>query len=187
MFEGKRILVTGSTRGIGAATAELFLEQGGDVVIHGRTSDKVAPVVATLAARHPGRVSGQAADLGDVAACATLARAAGAIDVLVNCGGIYEEVPVAETTISLWDRMIAVNVTAPWQLTKALIPALRARHGVVVNVASDAAMLGYAGAVAYCASKGALVGLTRALAVELAPEIRTLCVCPGPTDTPMDP
>jgi NAD(P)-dependent dehydrogenase (short-subunit alcohol dehydrogenase family) len=78
-----------------------------------------------------------------------------------------------------------VNLTAAWTLARALLDGLRRRRGVIVNVASDAALLGYSGCAAYCASKGALVGLTRALAVELAPDVRAIAVCPGPVDTDM--
>jgi NAD(P)-dependent dehydrogenase (short-subunit alcohol dehydrogenase family) len=184
-FAGKTILITGSTRGIGAAAAELFLAQGGSVILHGRKAAEVAAAVARLAALFPGRVRGEAADLGDRAQCRHLAAASGEVDILVNCAGIYLEAPIGEFSLATWDTTIAVNVTAPWMLAQALIPVLRRRQGCIVNVASDAAMLGYANNAAYCASKGALVGLTRALALELAPEIRVLCVCPGPTETDM--
>jgi NAD(P)-dependent dehydrogenase (short-subunit alcohol dehydrogenase family) len=83
------------------------------------------------------------------------------------------------------DRTIAVNTTAPWLLSRGLLPVLRQRQGVIVNIGSDAGVLGYACCVAYCASKGAVIGLTKALAVELAPEVRALCVCPGPVATDM--
>ena len=81
--------------------------------------------------------------------------------------------------------MFETNLTAPWRLSRAMVPGLRDRRGTIVNVASDAALLGYARASAYCASKGALVGLTRALATELAPHVRAVSVCPGPIDTDM--
>ena len=95
------------------------------------------------------------------------------------------EAPIAETSEALWDETIAVNLTAAWMLSRALLPGLRRRRGVIVNVASDAGLLGYAGCAAYCASKGALIGLTRALAVELAPDVRAVAVCPGPVETDM--
>jgi NAD(P)-dependent dehydrogenase (short-subunit alcohol dehydrogenase family) len=184
-FAGKMILITGSTRGIGAAAAELFLEHGGSVILHGRSQTAVDTAVARLSAQYPDRVHGLAADLADRVQCRSLAKKIGALDFLVNCGGIFREASMAETSLVIWDETIAVNLTASWVLSQALLPVLRQRKGTIVNVGSDAAMLGYAGCVAYCASKGAIVGLTRALAIETAPRVRVLCVCPGPTDTDM--
>lgn len=184
-FAGKTILVTGSTRGIGAAAAALFLERGGSVVAHGRRQQNVDAAVARLSATHPGRVTGLASDLADRAQCRALATRIDALDILVNCGGVFREASIADTNPSIWEEALSVNLTAPWVLAQALLPVLRHRRGVIVNVGSDAAMLGYAGCIAYCAAKGALVGLTRALATELAPDVRVLCVCPGPTETDM--
>ncbi|MEX2299184.1 MAG: SDR family oxidoreductase [Dongiaceae bacterium] len=184
-FAGKRVLVTGSTRGIGAAAADLLLERGAHVILHGRKSHDVAAAVAARAGEHGARVSGHAADLADRAQCRRLATAAGDIDALINSAGIFDDRDIAGTDEALWDRTVAVNLTAPWVLAQTLLPSLRKRCGVIVNVASDAAFLGYAGASVYCATKGALVGLTRALAVELGPDVRALCVCPGPTMTDM--
>jgi NAD(P)-dependent dehydrogenase (short-subunit alcohol dehydrogenase family) len=184
-FAGKTILVTGSTRGIGAATASLFLERGGSVVLHGRRQSDLDAVVALLSAAHPGRVSGLSGDLSDRAQCRDLATRIDALDILVNCGGVFREASIADTSLAIWEETLSVNLTAPWVLAQALLPLLRHRRGVIVNVGSDAAMLGYAGCIAYCAAKGALVGLTRALATELASDVRVLCVCPGPTETDM--
>jgi NAD(P)-dependent dehydrogenase (short-subunit alcohol dehydrogenase family) len=184
-FAGKTILVTGSTRGIGTVTAALFLERGGSVILHGRRQAAVDAAVARLSAIRSGRVWGFAADLSDRTECRALAAGIETLDILVNCGGIFQEAAIGETSLALWEETIAVNLAAPWVLSQALLPKLRAGRGVIVNVASDAALLGYSGCVAYCASKGALVGLTRALATELAPDVRVLCICPGPTETDM--
>jgi NAD(P)-dependent dehydrogenase (short-subunit alcohol dehydrogenase family) len=184
-FAGKTILITGSTRGIGAAAAALFLERGASVVLHGRGQADAEAAAAQLSAAYSGRVRGAAADLSDRTACRALADSIATVDVLVNCGGVFQEAAIGETSLALWEKTIAINLTAPWVLSQALLPKLRASRGVIVNVGSDAALLGYAGCVAYCASKGALVGLTRALATELAPDVRVLCVCPGPTETDM--
>jgi meso-butanediol dehydrogenase / (S,S)-butanediol dehydrogenase / diacetyl reductase len=185
LHDDRRILITGSTRGIGYAAALGFLAEGASVIIHGRNVEGVKSVAASLARQHPGSVTGIAADLADRKAQNRLASEAGEIDVLVNCAGIFREQFLEHATVREWRDTIEVNVTAPWRLSRALLPVLRRRRGVIVNVGSDAAVLGYAGCVAYCASKGALVGLTRALATELAPEVRALCVCPGPVDTDM--
>lgn len=184
-FAGKHILVTGSTRGIGAAAAQLFLERGGTVILHGRRQADVDALITRLSAQHKGRVRGLAADLSDRAQCRALVQQIDALDILVNCSGVYREASLSDTSLASWDETIAVNLTAPWVLSHALLTVLRQRRGTIVNVASDAAFLGYAGSVAYCASKGALVGLTRALATEISPDVRVLCVCPGPTETDM--
>ena len=185
VFAGKRVLLTGSTRGIVAATADHLLERGAVVILHGRRQNDVDAAVAARAANYGSRVSGHAADLADRAQCRRLAATAGELDVLVNCAAIYEERDVAASDENFWDMTIATNVTAPWILAQALLPGLRARRGVVVNVGSDAAYLGYPNSSVYCASKGAIVGLTRALAVELGPDVRAICICPGPVMTDM--
>jgi NAD(P)-dependent dehydrogenase (short-subunit alcohol dehydrogenase family) len=184
-FSGKRVLVTGSTRGLGLAAARLFLERGAEVVIHGHDGHGVARAVTGFAKEFAGRVEGYPADLGDRAACRRLAQQAGPVDALVNNAGIFLEGTVADVDLALWQRSFAVNVTAPWILSRTLLDSLRERQGVIVNVSSDAGLLGYSGISTYCATKGALIGLTRALAIELAPAVRAICVCPGPIETDM--
>lgn len=184
-FSGRKVLITGSTRGIGHAAAVAFLGEGAEVILHGRDQLAADKAAADLAAPLCRTIHAIGADLLDRAAQDRLAPAAGAIDILVNCAGIFEERMLADADADHWHRIIEVNLTAPWRLTRALLPMLRHRQGIIVNIGSDSALLGYAGASAYCASKGALIGLTRALAVELAPDIRVLCVCPGPVATDM--
>jgi NAD(P)-dependent dehydrogenase (short-subunit alcohol dehydrogenase family) len=179
-FSGMRVLVTGSTRGIGRATAALIADRGGEVVCHGRRLDDARRIAGAT-----GATLAVAGDLADRAACRRIAAEVGEVDVLINCAGIFEQASIAATSEALWDRTIAVNLDAPWILARALLDGLRKRRGVIVNVSSDAALLGYSGCAAYSASKGALIGLTRALAVELAPEVRAIAVCPGPVDTDM--
>lgn len=183
MFTGKRVLVTGSTRGIGRATAELFLAKGAHVVLHGRSPGDIERTIAEL--DHPGRLSGHAADLSQREETKRLAKAAGEIDILVNCAGIYIETPIEQTDEAFFDRTIEINLTAGFVLARSLLPSLRQRRGVIVNVSSDAGLLGYGGSSAYAASKGAVIGLTKALAVELAPDVRAVCICPGPVATDM--
>lgn len=183
LFSGKRVLVTGSTRGIGRVTAELFLAKGADVILHGRRQGDVDHAVGQLGMG--GRLEGYAADLAHRSETQHLADDAGEIDILVNCAGIYIEKSIADTDEAFFDETIEINLTAGFLLARALLPALRARHGVIVNVSSDAGLVGYGGSSAYAASKGAVIGLTKALAVELAPDIRALCICPGPVATDM--
>jgi meso-butanediol dehydrogenase/(S,S)-butanediol dehydrogenase/diacetyl reductase len=177
----RRILITGSSRGIGLAIAKRFARAGDEVLVHGVTHKAAIAALAKI----DGKAQAFGADLADKDQIAKLIADAGAVDVLVNCAGIYEDMPMATASEADWDRTIAVNTTAPWLLSRGLLPTLRQRKGVIVNIGSDAGVLGYAGCVAYCASKGAVIGLTKALAVELAPEVRALCVCPGPVATDM--
>ena len=175
IFTGKRVLVTGSTRGIGRATAELFREKGADIILHGRSA----------AEEIGGHTEFVAADLSQRGEVMKLAEAAGQVDILVNCAGIYIEKSIAETDEAIFDRTIEINLTAAFLLSRALLPKLRRSKGVIVNVSSDSGIVGYPGGSAYSAAKGALIGLTKALAVELAPDIRALCICPGPVATDM--
>jgi len=180
----RRILVTGSTRGIGRAIAERFLKDGETVYLHGRSADAVDRVLSDLRAKFP-QVQGVAGDLADRQRLRDLASAVGELDVLVNNAGYYVEETVEQVTAESWNSLMAVNVSAAWFLAKAFLLSLRQRRGTIVNIASDAAFVGIPGGASYCASKGALVGLTRALAMELIPDVRSLCICPGPVETDM--
>lgn len=182
---GKRILITGSTRGIGHAAARRFKSEGALVLIHGRDARTVEAAAADLSSPAGPAVTGLCGDLADREGCDRLITSCGDIDVLINCAGVLETATVEASSEELWRRVMEVNVTAPWRLARGLLPGLRRRHGVIVNVSSDAGLLGYSQNTVYCASKGALIGLTRALAAELAPDVRVLCVCPGPVDTDM--
>jgi len=179
-FSGKRVLVTGSTRGIGRAAAELIHARGGEVILHGRRKEE-----ALAAANAAGGSLAVAGDLAKQTECRRIAVEVGEVDVLINCAGIFEQASISETNEALWDSTIAVNLTAAWTLSRAFLQGLRRRHGVIINVASDAGLIGYSCCAAYCASKGAIIGLTKALAVELAPEVRAVAVAPGPVETDM--
>ena len=121
-------------------------------------------------------------DLSSVDACQTVVEHAvsrlGGLGVLVNNAGIYTLASVEDSTETIWDTTMTVNVKSTFFCTRAALPALRAGGaGVVVNNASNAGLQGFSGCVIYSASKGAVVNMTRALAMELAPEIRVNCVC----------
>ncbi len=124
-----------------------------------------------------------------VADCARIVEAAveglGGLDVLVNSAGVFTKTSMAETNENRWDSLIDINVNGTYVCSRAALDALDESGGSIVNVASEAGLNGYAGTTAYCASKGAIVNLTRSMALELAPTVRVNCICPGVIDTDM--
>jgi 3-hydroxybutyrate dehydrogenase len=181
----RRALVTGGGRGIGRAIALRLAGAGYGVVVTGRTRVEIDAVAAETGGV---AVAVDLADRADVArAVAEIGERAGVIDVLVNNAGIAESAPAGRTSDAVWDRAMAVNATAPFLLARAFLPAMIAQGwGRIVNVASNAGLTGYAYTAAYCASKHALIGLTRALAAEVATTGVTVnAVCPGFVDTQM--
>jgi len=184
-FRDRRVLVTGGTRGIGRAAVGAFLEAGARVAVNGRTEESTHNAVARL-----GREA--VACPGDIAkqdACRTVVSKAvltlGGLDVLVNCAGIAGGGPMEAVTEAEWDATLDTNLKGTFFCIQSALPFLRMAKGNVVNLASDAGLIGESGLAVYCASKGGVVNLTRALALELAPEIRVNCVCPGYVDTDM--
>jgi NAD(P)-dependent dehydrogenase (short-subunit alcohol dehydrogenase family) len=177
-FAGRRALVTGGGRGIGAAIARRLAAGGAEVVVTGRTAGEIDAVAGELGG------TALAVDLSDRAATdAMLARLAelGRVDLLVNNAGASESAALAKIGDDQWDRMIEINATAPFRLTRALVPAMvAAGWGRVVTIASNAGVTGYRYTAAYCAAKHAVVGMTRALAIDLARTGVTInAVCPG--------
>lgn len=186
-FEGKAILVTGSTRGIGLATARAFLDRGARVAINGRSADSVARAIGALGGHE--RLVSAAGSVADAESCrrlvATAREGLGGLDVLVNNAGVLEVGPIEDHGEALWDRVLDTNLKGTFFCSQAALPALRASWGSIVNLASTAGLRGYAGFAAYCAAKGAVINLTRAMAAECAPDVRVNCVCPTGTDTTM--
>lgn len=170
--------VTGAASGIGFAVAERLRDDG------------AAVVGLDLRAEGPHGVEVVAGDVTDRAAVeGALAHAVGAhgrLDVVANVAGIAQFGPVDDLRDDEWRRSLDVNLTGPFLVCRAALPHLRATTGCIVNVASIAGLEGQAYTAAYCASKGGLVLLTRALAVELALDgVRVNCVCPAAVDTPL--
>ena len=187
-FTGKRVLVTGGTRGIGRATVEAFLAAGARVAVNGSTTETADRAVAELdAGDNAFAVPG---DIGTVAGCrATVAAAIerlGGLDVLVNNAGAAEGRALADCDEAQWDRIVDTNLKGTFFCIQAAAPALKEARGCIVNIGS---ILGVRGSghysSIYCASKGGVVNLTRDLAIELGPEIRVNCLCPGAIDTEM--
>ncbi|MES2075977.1 MAG: SDR family NAD(P)-dependent oxidoreductase [Pseudomonadota bacterium] len=184
---GKHALVTGGARGIGAACARALLLRGARVTLAGR--DVAALLEAQRDMSALGEVGVEALDVADEAAVrGAFARAAerfGRIDILINNAGQAEPATFLKTDAALWQRMLAVNLSGVFHCTQAALPAmLEARWGRVVNVASTAGLVGYRYVSAYVAAKHGAVGLTRALALEVAAKGVTVnAVCPGYTET----
>ncbi len=190
-FQGKRVLVTGATRGIGAACAKAFLAEGARVAINGRTQGSVDRAIAEIGAMAEIGANAFPApgDVSTVAGCEAAVTAAlaalGGLDVLVNNAGVFFRGLIEETDEAAWDRVMDSNVKSVAFCTRFALPALRASKGNIVNIASESGIAGYPETTAYCASKGAVIALTRAMAMEVAPDIRVNALCPGVIDTDM--
>ena len=187
-LEGRHAIVTGAAGGIGSAIVRRLIREG--AFVHGL--DRDADGLARLARALRRGFLPYPVDLADRAATdQTISRLldtlAGRLSVLVNNAGAARVRELADSDDALLDTLLAVNFIAAFRLTRALLPALRASaHASVINIASELALVGQRGYSVYCASKGALLAASRALAVELAPlGIRVNAVCPGPIDTAM--
>jgi NAD(P)-dependent dehydrogenase (short-subunit alcohol dehydrogenase family) len=184
-LEGRTALVTGGGRGIGRAIAERLAREGAKVVVTGRTETEITEVAAAQ-----GGVAIQL-DVTDRAAVEAALRSLDErglhIDVLINNAGAAESAPFDRTPDEVWDRMMAVNVTSAFLLCRTLIPKMIARgFGRAINIASNAGLTGYAYSSAYCASKHAMIGMMRAIALEIARTPVTInAVCPGWVQTRM--
>ncbi len=184
---GRHAVVTGGGRGIGATIARALVEQGAAVTLMGRNAATLEGEAARL--RPLGQVHCQAVDLADPesanAAFTAAAKALGPVGILINNAGQAVSAPIGKTDLALWNQMLAVNLTGTYLGIHAVLPGmLQAGWGRIVNIASTAALKGYPYVAAYCAAKHGVLGLTRALALELAKKSVTVnAVCPGYTET----
>ena len=185
-FAEKRVLVTGSTRGVGRVCAAAFLEQGARVAVNGRQSDDVARTIKALGGNNLVAAPG---DVSSAEACRRLVTKAseglGGLDILVNNAGVYASGAIQTVDEATYDWLMAVNVKGVFFCTQAALPMLKASKGCVVNVSSESGLLGYYETALYCASKGAVSNMTRAMASDLAPDVRVNAVCPGAINTAM--
>ena len=185
MLHGRHALVTGAARGIGAAIARALAEEGATLTLLGRNAASLQTIAEQLPGRH-GIGIADVADPEQVNAAFARARAErGALHILVNNAGQAESAPFGKTSLELWQRMLAVNLTGTFLCSQAALPQMLAGGGGrIVNIASTAAQKGYAYVSAYVAAKHGVLGLTRSLALEVAKKgITVNAVCPGYTET----
>lgn len=188
LFADKVVLVTGAAGGVGAATVRLLTRLGARLVLSDRDDDALQAVAQSL--DEPTAALCLPADLSAVASCEALVAQAvawqGRLDGVVNCAGIWVEGPSELATEADWQRCIDINLKGLFFVCSRAIPALKASGGAIVNISSDAGVLGNAGAAIYCASKGGVTVLSKALALELAPHgVRINALCPADIMSPM--
>lgn len=178
-WSGKTVLIAGGSGGMGLATAQEFAEAGANVAIADINTEN-----------SPSHYLAIKIDIIKVADCAdmiskTVARF-GRLDLLINAAGVWVEGESSEMSEAQWDRTIDINLKGTFFACRHAIPELEKTGGQIINIASDAGLMGSAGAAIYCASKGGVVLLTKALALELAPKgIRVNAICPCDVETPM--
>ncbi len=182
---GRRIVITGAASGIGKATARRFMSEAATVILLDQNGDGLQSTLGE------GRGAVFAVDVTDETAIQTVIDAAadkfGGIDGVINAAGIMPTGLLLDVPVATWRKTIEVNLTGTFLVARACVPYLkRAAGSTITNIASGAGILPNApGITAYAASKGGVITLTRALAAELAPDIRVNCICPGMVDTPM--
>ena len=182
----KVVLVTGAASGMGLAFAQRFAAAGAALALADLDVERVSAAAGALGSRTLPVV----ADVAQVTDCAAMVAATiarfGRLDLLVNSAGIWVEGPAEEMGEAEWDRCLDINLKGTFFACRNAIPELRKTSGGIINMASDAGLMGSAGASIYCASKGGVVQLTRALALELAPQgVRCNAICPCDVETPM--
>ena len=181
---GKRAMVTGAAAGIGASIARTFATAGAHVVLVDCNAE--AGNESLLQTRKLGSAEFLALDVGSDGDCERVAQQVGQLDILVNNAGIGHVGTILATTAADLDRLYRVNVRGLFQLCKLFLPGMLARKkGVIINIASVAGMMGLRDRLAYCTTKHAVVGLTKAMALDHAREgVRINCICPGRVETP---
>jgi len=178
-LDGKKALVTGGASGIGEAISRVFAAAGASVTILDVAPDRAAALAAEL----PG-ASSVACDVTSEADVNRVFAELGSLDVLVNNAGVGLVGGIEETALDDFQRLMHINVEGVFLVTRAAMPLLIASHGSIVNIGSVAGVVGVKKRFAYCATKGAVVAMTRQLALDYPTQIRVNCICPGTVDTP---
>ena len=190
-LQGRTALITGAATGIGRATALLFAQAGARVVVNHLGQDAEAASLVQAIQALGGEAIEISADVGQAAEVQRLVdgaiAAVGAIDVLVNNAGIIQEKAFLDTTEADWDRLLGTDLKSVFLVCRAVLPGMVARGGgAIVNIASDLGILGRERYAPYCAAKAGVIGLTRSLAREFAPQqVRINAIAPGPVATAM--
>ena len=185
-LEGKKALIVGASSGVGLETARLFNREGAELAISARTEDKLRDLANELGNKTQVIV----ADVADDASCATIVpraiAAMNGLDVVVYCAGVILLSKLEDLTVDNFRRHIDVNLTGNFIVARdAAVYMKQHGGGNIVNISSELSHIGMGLCVHYCASKAGVVGLTKAIAAEMAPEVRVNSVSPGPIDTPM--
>ncbi len=189
---GKAALVTGGSKGLGKAMARGYAECGANVMISSRHEDELKEAAREIADGLSVRVEYVVSDMTQRDDADALAKAAldrfGRVDVLVNNAGSNVPQPVDEITDEIWDRIVELNLSSCMRLTRALVPQMKERRwGRIIHISSVLGLGGKAGRAVYCATKSALIGMTRATSIDLGPfNVTVNCISPGPflTDLP---
>ena len=178
-LNGRTALITGGASGIGEWTARVFTDAGASVTIVDVDSARAEALSREL----PGS-SAIACDITDEAAVQRVARGLKSLDILVNCAGIGLVGGIEETSYADFQRLFRVNVDGTFLMMREAMPLLLAAKGCIVNIGSVAGLIGVKRRLAYCSTKGAVVAMSRQLAVDYAGRIRVNCICPGTVETP---
>jgi NAD(P)-dependent dehydrogenase (short-subunit alcohol dehydrogenase family) len=188
-FKDRVVVISGGAGGMGTASAKKFLQESAVVYLLDINAEALKTAVAKLAGLE-GTVKTLTCDVSRIDqienAVKTVEGREGRIDVLVNCAGVWVEGPSETMTEQMWNRTIDINLKGTFFMCSRAIPALEKTEGCIVNISSDAGLVGNSEAAIYCASKGGVTLVTKALAIELAPKgIRVNAVCPGDVMSPM--